>query len=83
MSEDPGFPLPTPPADPGPLPADYGADTANVEAAPEPVEPAVTESATADAPDPVDPPFVPSEGVADWLRDAINGLHDRLRNVEK
>ncbi len=33
------------------------------------------------APDPVPPPFIPSEGVASWLRDLLLDLHQRLRNA--
>ncbi len=33
------------------------------------------------APDPVPPPFIPSEGVAPWLREILLGLHQRLRNA--
>jgi len=33
------------------------------------------------APDPVPPPFIPSEGVAPWLREILLDLHQRLRNA--
>ena len=83
MSEDTGFPLPPPPAETAAPVPPVDADPQDVAEQAAASEPAETTSATADAPDPVAPPFVPSEGVADWLRDAIHALHDRLRNVEK
>lgn len=39
-------------------------------------------SSTAGAPDPMPGPFIPSEGVAPWLREALVWLHDRIRNLE-
>lgn len=45
-------------------------------------EPAEAQSATADAADPVLPPFIPTEGVPSWLREALNWLHERVRALE-
>lgn len=82
MTEDTGFAEP----EPGP----------DAEAAQEPVEDArpvppvdadpqeVAEEAAGAEPGPADhvpPPWLPSDGVADWLRSAIHELHRRLQNL--
>lgn len=83
MTEDTGFPFrpddtvpaPAPPAEPA---ADTTPDDTDT-GAPETAED-VTEPDSAPASQEA-VPFVPSDGVADWLRDAIHDLHRRLTNL--
>jgi hypothetical protein len=46
---------------------------------PEPVPPEAASEPP--APDPVPPPFIPVEGVAEWLRELLMDFHQRLRNA--
>jgi hypothetical protein len=85
MTEDTGFP-----SQPGPIPAADDPlnpvnvpplDSAPAEAVSEPqveVQPGAEPEAVADH---VPPPFIPSEGVAGWLRDLLLDFHQRLRNA--
>lgn len=82
MTEDTGFaePEPTPDSEAAPEPAEDATPVPEPGSDPQDV----AEEAAAAEPGPADHvpgPWLPAEGVADWLRAAIGELHRRLQNL--
>ena len=64
-------PVPEPDADPQQVAEEAAA-----------AEPEQLEAISSTSPAPTAPPFSPDVGVAPWLRDVLNWLHERLANLE-
>jgi|SRR6516165_2146150 len=64
-------PVPEPDADPQQVAEEAAA-----------AEPEQLEAISSTSPAPTAPPFIPDVGVAPWLRDVLNWLHERLANLE-
>lgn len=89
MTEDPGLEpvvpvtAPEPAEDAAPEPEPESEPAPEPESEAEVPAPAGPPQPREEPPDPVLPPFIPDQGVPEWLRDVVHELHRRLRNLER